>query len=511
MKVPRGVLLPPLQPGRVRRSGLYGALRTAVLDGVLAPGDRLPSTRRAAADYGVSRGLMEEVFAQLTEEGLFVRAVGRGSFIAPQVAALQKPAHASGGHASWMHGLSQRGLAAASNAACREPDRPRAFNAGIADTGDFPWKTWCRLQARAARELGRGALGFADPRGLFELRAAISRYLAQFRGIRCTPGQVIVFGSAQQALNALAVLLLQRGDPVWIEDPCYLGARAAFELSGAAAVPVPVDDDGLVVEAGARRAPGGRLAYVTPSNQYPTGAALSLERRIKLLRWAARRDAWIVEDDYDGEFRYAGQPLASLYSLDARLRTVYLGTLNKSMFVSLRLAYAVVPEQIVELLANIRTQMDGFSPAVPQMAMAKFMEEGYFASHLRRMRSVYGARRKALIDGLAPLASRGWSWSANPAGMHLLVRHHDGEHVRKVAQASALDLALLSRYRVAKAPEDGLFLRFGALDPDSLQAGVEELVRAAESAARRTQLPGSRRDRSSAVKERGPAYPPTRV
>ncbi len=479
MKQSRGVLLPPLDAGRVRRADLYGALRTAVLDGVLAPADRLPSTRCAAADYGVSRGLMEEVFAQLTEEGLFVRAVGRGTFIASEVAALQKPAHANGRPASSMRGLSRRGLAAAANAACREPDRPRAFNAGTADTSEFPWKIWCRLQLRATRELGREALSFADPRGLPELRAAIARYLAQFRGIRCTPGQVIVFSSAQQALNALALLLLQRGDTVWIEDPCYLGARAAFELSGAAAVPVAVDDEGLVVEAGIRRAPRARLAYVTPSNQYPTGAALSLERRIRLLRWAARHDAWIVEDDYDGEFRYAGQPLASLYSLDVRLRAIYLGTLNKSMFASLRLAYAVVPEELVELLANIRTQMDGFSPAVPQMAMAKFMEEGYFASHLRRMRAVYGAKRKALIDGLAPLAARGWNWSANPAGMHLLARHPDGGYVRKVGQASALDVTLLGRYRVAKARQDGLFLRFGALDPESIEAGVQKLVRAA--------------------------------
>ena len=472
------MLLPPVQASRLRRADLYSALRTAVLEGVLEPGDRLPSTRRAAADYGVSRGLMEEVFTQLTDEGLFERGVGRGTFVASELAALHRPPLAKTNSGS-LRGISRRGLAASANAACREPDRPVPFNAGIADASDFPWKVWCRLQARAAREKGRDALNFADPRGLAELRAAISRYLAQFRGIRCTPRQVIVFSSAQQALNALVVLLLQRGDSVWIEDPCYLGARAAFDLAGTVAVPVPVDDDGLVVEAGVRRAPRARLAYVTPSHQYPTGAVLSLERRIELLQWAARQRSWIVEDDYDGEFRYAGQPLASLYSLDAGARVVYLGTLNKSMFVSLRLAYVVVPDEIVELLANIRTQMDGFSPAVAQMTMALFMEEGYFASHLRRMRALYGAKRRALVDGLAPLAARGWTWPDHPVGMHMLARHARGEYVRKIARTSTLDLALLSRYRTARTRDDGLFLRFGALDAESLHAGIEELVVAA--------------------------------
>lgn len=479
MRRSQGVLLPPIRAGRVRRGELYRALRTAVLDALLSPGDRLPSTRQAAADYGVSRGLMEEVFGQLTDEGFFERAVGRGTFVSSEVARLQMAAKVRVPQTRAPGGPSPRGSAIAANAACREPEAPLAFNAGIADTSEFPWKLWCRLQARAARELGPAALSFADPRGLPDLRAAMARYLAQFRGIRCTPKQVMIFNSAQQALNTLAVLVLNRGDEVWIEDPCYLGARAAFDLAGADAVPVTVDKDGLVVKTGIRRAPRARLAYVTPPHQYPTGVALSLERRIELLQWAARNNSWIVEDDYDGEFRYAGQPLASLYSLDSQARVFYLGTLNKSMFVSLRLAYVVVPEELVEALANIRTQMDGFTPALTQMTMSLFMDEGYFSSHLRRMRGVYGTKRMTLIEGLAPMAVKGWTWSGNPAGMHLLVRHNRGDYVRAVANASSLDLALLSRYCAAPAHSEGLFLRFGGLDHESLLAGVEELVRAA--------------------------------
>ncbi len=475
MRRPRGVFLPSVRAARLRRGDLCRALCGAVLEGALPAGSRLPSTRQAAADYGVSRGLMELVYAQLTEEGFFERAVGRGTFVAPAVARLAAPARQRGG-ARHSPPPSSRGRGVAAIAACREPAVLRPFNAGIADTSEFPWRAWRRLEARSARELGRDALRFADPRGLPRLRAAIARYLAQFRGIRCEPDQVIVFNSAQQALHALFVLLLDRGDAAWIEDPCYPGARAAFQLSEATLVPVPVDCAGLCVDIGIRRSPRARLAYVTPSHQYPTGVTLSLERRVALLEWAARNDSWIVEDDYDGEFRYDGQLLTALHSLDPQARVLYIGTLNKSMFVSLRLAFAVVPEHLSEALANVRTQLDGFTPPLRQMAMSLFMDEGLFSAHLRRMRAAYGAKRAALIEGLEPLAARGWTWPNNPAGIHLLVCHRHGEYVRDTAAASVLDLALLSAYRFARRRDDGLFLRFGALDPGRVGEGASALV-----------------------------------
>jgi GntR family transcriptional regulator/MocR family aminotransferase len=482
MRRAQGVLLPPIRMSRIRRGDVYSSLRNAVLEGVLTPGEQLPSTRRAAADYGVSRGLMEEVFGQLTEEGFLERVVGRGTFVSPRVAGLVVPRKAVRAQRLPPR-PSIRGRALAANAACREPEAPLPFNAGIADTSEFPWKLWARLQNRAARELGESGLNLADPRGLWNLRAAIARYLAQFRGIRCSDSQVIIFNSAQQALISLAMLLLNRGDIVWAEDPSYLGARAAFDLAGAAVAPVPVDEEGMCIHIGLRRAPRARLAYVTPSHQYPTGAALSLGRRIALLEWAAHHNSWVVEDDYDSEFRYEGQPLATLYSLDSCERVLYLGTLNKSMFVSLRLAYLVVPAELVEPLANIRTQIDGFTPAMPQMTMSLFMDEGYFSSHLRRMRAVYGAKRTALLEGLAPLAADGWTWSNNPAGVHLLVRHKNGAYVRAVAARSSLDLALLNSYRATRGRDDGLFLRFGGLDDSSLQMGLATLVEATRQAS----------------------------
>lgn len=473
--------MPPIRSHKVRRGDLYQTLRDAILEGYFRAGERFPSTRHAAVDYGISRGLAEEVFAQLADEGFLERSVGRGTYVAARMTRLE-PAKKPRGTRLRSPSPSRRGSILADDAACREPAMPAAFNAGTADTSEFPWKKWRLLGARAARELGRVALDFADPRGLPNLRAEIARYLAQFRGIRCTERQVVVFNSAQQALNALSILLLDHGDALWIEDPCYLGARAAFGLSGATVIPVPVDGQGLRVEIGLRRAPRARLAYITPSHQYPTGAAMSMERRIMILDWARRTDSWIVEDDYDGEFGYDGQTLTALFSLDSRQRVLYVGTLNKSMFVSLRLAYAVVPEPLVEPLANIRTQLDGFTPALAQMTMSLFMQEGFFSVHLRRMRAVYAAKRAALIEGLQPLAAHGWTWPSRPAGMHLLVRHKRSDLVHAVVHASSLELALLSSYRVARASDDGLFLRYGALDTPAIQTGIAGLLKAVKQA-----------------------------
>jgi GntR family transcriptional regulator/MocR family aminotransferase len=476
MRRSRGVFLPPPAVSRPRRADLHRVLKSALLDGVIAAGARLPSTRQAAADYGVSRGLMEEVYAQLTDEGFLERGVGRGTFAS---SAVPRPSPRTDAARRLAPVLSRRGLTLAANAACREPDVLRPFNAGVADAREFPWRLWARIEARAARELARNALAFADPRGLPALRASIARYLAQFRGIRCDADQVVVFNSAQQALVCLAVLLVNRDDAVWIEDPCYLGARAAFSLAGARLRPIPVDAEGLRVDALARHAGRSRLGYVTPANQYPTGVALTLERRTALLEWNASRGGWIIEDDYDGEFRHEGQPLTPLHALDSHGRTIYIGTLNKSMFVSLRLAFAVVPHAIVEPLANLRTQFDGFTTPVHQLATSLFMDEGHFASHLRRMRAIYRAKRSALVEVLHPLSALGWTWPPAPAGMHLLLRHADGRYARRVAVASGLDLALLGTYRSGRRSDDGLFLRFGALDTPAIVDAASALSRAA--------------------------------
>jgi len=477
---PQGCHLPPILAARPRSREVYRTLRTAILNGVLQAGERLPSSRQAAVDYGVSRGLIEDVFARLGDEGFLTRIVGRGTFVTSAVSHLN-PAAVIKGSASRP---SRRGRVLSANAACREPEVLRPFNAAIADTTEFPWLTWQRLQFRAIRGLRSEALSFADPRGCPMLRAAVSRYLAQFRGIRCEPQHVVIFNSSQQALNGLALLLLERGNAVWLEDPSYPGARAAFSIAGAAIQSVPVDEEGIRVEFGERHCARARLAYVTPSHQYPTGVTLSLQRRLALLDWAARRHAWLIEDDYDGEFRYDGHPLMPLHALDRHARVIFLGTLSKSMFIALRLAYAVVPEGLVEPLASIRTQLDGFTPLIQQRAMSFFMDEGHFSTHLRHMRAIYGSKYAVLMEGIKPLTALGWRCSTRGAGMHLLITHDDGEYARRVAAESGVDVATLGSYRRARprGQDDGLLLRFGGLSIEDIRRGCERLVSAGRAA-----------------------------
>ena len=476
----RGALLPPVPGSHPRRTDVYLALRGSVLQGLLAPGERMPSSRKAAADYGVSRGLLEEVYSQLVEEGLLERIVGRGTFIAGRAAA---PARAEETPRRALS-VSTRGTRLAGNLSTRVPLEFRPFNAGIADTEEFPWTIWQRIQTRAARDLKRADMNFTDPRGLPALRSSIAHHLAQLRGVRCTPEQVIIFNSVQQALYLLALLLTNPGDTAWVEDPGYPGARAALELAGAAIEPIPVDREGLRVDVGLRRAPDARLACVTPSHQFPTGVALSLERRAALLGWAEKHDAWVLEDDYDGEFGYVGRPATPLHALDRHAKVLYLGTLSKSMFVSLRLAFAVVPEAMVEQLATVRTQLDAFSPPLTQLAMSRFMDEGHFSTHVRRMRGVYAAKCALLTEGLAPLASHGWTWEADTVGVQIMLRHPDAQVVRRTAEASGLALHFLNAYRHTPAKDDGLLLRFGGLSIPSIRSGIERLVSAAQAVHR---------------------------
>jgi GntR family transcriptional regulator/MocR family aminotransferase len=474
----RGVLLPPVPVRHPRRVDVYLALRNSVLAGLLAPGERLPSSRKAAADYGVSRGLLEEVYSQLMDEGLLERTVGRGTFIANRPARPAVPARIEKAPPSALS-VSTRGHKLASNRTSRAPDEFKPFNAGVADTDEFPWKIWQTIQARAAHDLKRADMNFTDPRGLPALRSALAHHLAQLRGVRCTAEQIIIFNSTHQALYSMALLLMNPGDTAWMEDPGYPGARAALELAGAVIVNIPVDAEGLRVAVGLRFAPTSRLAYVTPSNQFPSGVAMSLERRIALLNWAEKADSWVLEDDYDGEFRYVGQPLTPLYSLDRHARVLYLGTLSKSMFVSLRLAFAVVPEVMVEQLANIRSQFDAFSAPLAQLAMSRFMDEGHFSTHVRRMRGVYAAKCAVCREGLAPLADRGWTWEANTVGVQIMLRHSDSQEVRRTAEASRLALHFLNSYRHKPAKDDGLLLRFGGLSINAIRPGIEQLVSAA--------------------------------
>ena len=484
MKQPAGALLPnlegPFEAGAPLHLQIYRRIRGAVLGGVLPLGSRLPSTRTLAADLGVSRNTAEEAFSQLEAEGYLVRRVGDGSYVAlPDSPARPAPPRTGRGSAPGGRALSRRGQTIAAASACVEPTVPRPFAAGLPALDAFPFEVWSRLLTRRLRRSGRELLGYGDPAGYGPLREAIVSYLGTARGVTCSPRQVIVLTSSQQALDLAARLLVDPGDEVWMEEPGYLGARSALTAAGARIVPVPVDENGLDVARGEALAPGARLAYVTPSHQYPIGVTLSLERRLALLAWAERAGSWIVEDDYDSEFRYTGRPLAAIQGLDSGGRVLYVGTFTKALFPGLRLAYLVAPEDLVDAFVHARTLMDGHTPTLLQAVLADFLSEGHFGAHVRRMRALYHERRDALLEASEELGGRAVLGPVE-AGFHATLHLPEGTDDRAVARCAAaqgIEVQPLSSFHVGNVVKPGLVLGFAGLSPEAIRKGMKTLVK----------------------------------
>jgi GntR family transcriptional regulator/MocR family aminotransferase len=310
---------------------------------------------------------------------------------------------------------------------------------------------------------------------------AIAEHLRAYRAVRCTWEQVIVVSGSQGALDLCARLLLDEGDEAWIEDPCYLGARGALSANGARLVPVPVDEEGLNVAAGEALAPDARLACVAPSHQYPTGATMGLGRRLALLGWASRAGAWVVEDDYDGEFRYSGRPLSSLQGLDgsAEGRVIYVGTFSKVLSPALRIGYAVVPPALVDAFENARALADRHPPVPEQAVLAEFVAEGHFARHLRRMRRLYAERQRALVDAAEGMLDGLLEVRPSGAGLHLVGRLPDGADDAGVSgrlAACGVEAPPLSAHRLSAAGAPGLVLGYAAFDGAAIRGGVECLA-----------------------------------
>jgi GntR family transcriptional regulator/MocR family aminotransferase len=331
----------------------------------------------------------------------------------------------------------------------------------------FPRKLWSRLAARQARLLPAETLDYGVSRGLPALRRAIVSYLSISRGIVCDPGQVFITAGYQGALRLIGTALLQPGDQVWHEDPGYFRAREALALMGMDMVPVPVDDEGLVVEQGMALAPQARLALVTPSHQAPLGMALSLPRRLALLAWAAQHGGWIVEDDYDSEFRYVGRPLPALKSLDSQGRVLYAGTFSKVLFPGLASGYLVVPAALVDAFTHA-AQLTGSAPSpLVQGTIAAFLEEGHFTRHIRNMRSAYAERRAALARALERHASDHMRVELKEGGMHLVGWLSGGDDIVAVQRLHAQGLlpAALSPWGVSCRPAPALLMSFTNVAP----------------------------------------------
>jgi GntR family transcriptional regulator/MocR family aminotransferase len=474
---------------------LYDGLRKAILTGRLAPRSRLPSSRALAVELGISRNTVLTAFEQLASEGYLEARRGSGSRVAAMLPDPAPPARraaargtGNGARTAAAPGnarLSARGLAltAASDARAVRGDGP--FAPAIPDLDIFPFELWSRLLARSWRQPGLAMATGRDAAGYFPLRAAIADYLRRVRAVRCEPEQVIVLSGIRQAVDLAVRLLLDAGNRVWLEDPGYAGVREVLRASGATLVPVPVDGEGLSVKAGARKAPDARLVCVAPSHQYPLGTVMTLARRLELLAWARGAGAWVIEDDYDSEFRYAGRPLAALQGLDEDGRVIYVGSFSKVLFPSLRLGYLVAPPALVDAFTTARSTLDDHAAMTAQPALASFIAEGHFAAHIRRTRKLYAARQAALLaaadrhlPGLLELAPAS-------AGMHLLARlapplalRMDDREATARAAAHGIAVAPLSAFHMTNPRRQGLLLGYAGVPEAQIEPAVIRLAAA---------------------------------
>jgi len=466
---------------------VYAAVRCAILDRALEPGTRLPSSRGLAEDLRVSRTTTLLAYEQLIAEGYLETRRGSGTFVAEELPddlphqasprCLTRTKHPQ---------LSRRGLALAATPgpARRIGGPPRAFRLGVPALDRFPLPLWSQVVTRRMRSMTLGQLDYSDSAGYLDLRKAIAEHVQTARGTTCAADQVLIVGGAQRGLQLICGVLLDPGDRVWLEEPGYPGARSALTQAGARIVPVRVDGQGLDVAAATRHAPSARMAYVTPSNQFPLGVPMSLMRRLALLRWAATAGAWIVEDDYDSEFRYATRPLQCLHGLDVDGRVIYIGTFAKSIFPAMRLGFVIVPDDLVDNLHAIRRAADLHPPLLEQLALADFIHEGHYATHLRRMRSVYRERLEALEAAAKEFCDGALRLRPIQTGLHAVADLDgiDEERVCEEARDRAIEVAPLGTYYLGRRTRNGLLLGFASTPPDTLRRGMERLAAAINAA-----------------------------
>jgi GntR family transcriptional regulator/MocR family aminotransferase len=460
---------------------IYAQLRSAILSGALRPATKLPSTRELAAQLGVSRSAVVAAFEQLLAEGYASGRTGAGTFVASDLpepfAALRgrkkPPAPAAAIAPSF------RDFGDFVDVTAQNDDRP--FNLGRTLVDARTAELWRKLSARTLRSFARSHLGYGDPRGMPELRKSVCGYLRVARGVRCEPDQVVITAGTQQAVDIMTRIMPGPEKEVWIEDPGYALTRLALVTAGAKVCPVPVDQHGINVAEGIRRAPKARAAFITSSHQFPKGVALSMARRLELLGWAREQGAWIVEDDYASEFRYGGRPLASLQGLDEAGRVIYVGTLNKALFPGLRLGYAVVPHSLVRAFVTARYLADRQPATLCQAVVAAFMEEGHFASHIRRMREAYRNQRDALVTALRSRLGDHLTVEPPDQGMHLVAYMRRGlsdVSIERAAREHGVVVRAMSRLYVEAPAQSALMLGFSGYPQQVMAPAVARLARA---------------------------------
>ncbi len=467
------------------------ALREMILTGGFAAGDRLPATRTLARDLGLSRTTIIEVFSRLEAEGLIDSRIGSGAFVSAAVGANRaRPAKpGKPDQASAPPRLSNVMAQAVDrfNERRRLPHVPRAFTTALPAFDVFPMAQWARLSAKFLRAGRNEVMGYGDPYGLPQLRRAVASHLRANRGVTCDPEQIFIVGGAQQAFHLIGSMLLNPGDKVWFENPGAIGASNSLIASGAELVPVPVDDDGLRVDEGLRLAPRFRLAFVTPSHQQPLGSIMSLERRLALLAAAGQAGAWVVEDDYDGEFFFGGRPPPTLKSADTTGLVIYVGTFSKSLFPALRLGYVLAPPGLVETFRTIMSRFVQGVPSHTQGVVASFIDEGHFAAHVRRMRHIYQERHAALIDAASRQLTGLLDVIPAHSGLHTVGYLRPGLNELQVsldAEQQGLTVSPIGRFAIKPVALNGLVLGFGSVPPPAVEAGVGVLAQLLETRLR---------------------------
>jgi GntR family transcriptional regulator / MocR family aminotransferase len=440
-------------------------VRSAIAVGQLIPGQRLPSSRALAAQLDIARGTVDAAYALLASEGAIETRRPAGTIVAGEVGRRV--------------GVPEQSPLLFPGARSIERTAPRPFQMGLPALDAFPRKQWASLMVQAVRSIQPTDLMEIASAGTFELRHSIAAYLGGARGITCAPEQVLITSGYQGALALVRSVLIRPGDPVWMEDPGYHMARMAFENAGARVVPVRVDAEGLRVSAGINAAPKAKLAAVTPTHQYPTCVALSLPRRLELLAWAKEAGSWILEDDYDSEFRYVGRPLPSLKSLDRGQRVLYAGSFSKVLFPALRLGYLIVPPELEGAFLRASSLLTCGLPTLEQRVVAAFMRSGQFARHIRRMRMLYAERRQGLAATLRAVFGNRMTVEMAPGGMHLLVRFQgadDDSLLSKRAEQVGLAATALSSLAMAHDCGQGLLISFTNVIPSDAAALVERLM-----------------------------------
>ena len=465
------------------------ALRALILDGALDPGLKLPATRALASALGVARDTVENAYVQLHRDGFIVRREGSGSYVCETLgtrlhgAARRriKPRDINKYGVVQGAGLSQRGRMILSSGGVSDQQVIKAFATGLPETRTFPIDVWGRLQRQVMKDHHASVLLHGDPQGAEPLRKAIATYLNLERGARCSPDQILVLSSTRQALFLCAQLLVDAGKPILLENPGYFGARKAFEMAEARVVGIDVDAQGIRTDLLRADRSGANCVYVTPSHQYPTGATLALERRLELVNWAAEQGKWIIEDDYDSEFHYDGQPTACVQGLDKYQRTIYLGTFSKTLYPGLRMGYMILPPELVKAFTYARSIMDGHTPQILQLTLARFMEDGHYNAHVRAMRKLYGARRAITLDAIGKHLDGIVTALRPQGGLQIPCLLADGwseeKTIRKAASAG-VQLSGLSRLYAGDEKKQGWLLGYSSLTAYEIESSMVRLANA---------------------------------